>query len=60
MIALFYIGLERLQQLESREIDNRESPDRRTTFPPHFIGDLCDMDLVENDNLHLELRVTYR
>uniref|UniRef100_A0A0N5ALN5 Immunoglobulin I-set domain protein n=1 Tax=Syphacia muris TaxID=451379 RepID=A0A0N5ALN5_9BILA len=51
-------GLDRIQELEQGKVRSSESlPDRECDGPPMFIGDFEDLNLLEGDDLHLELRV---
>uniref|UniRef100_A0A7E4ZS77 Immunoglobulin I-set domain protein n=1 Tax=Panagrellus redivivus TaxID=6233 RepID=A0A7E4ZS77_PANRE len=52
-------GLERIQELEQpKNFGLNEVADRECDNPPHFLGNLQDLELNENDDLHFELKLT--
>lgn len=56
----FFLGLDRIQELEQSRIRPLEHPaDRECDAPPLFIGELENLELNENDDLHLELKVNF-
>ncbi|KAK0408252.1 hypothetical protein QR680_003855 [Steinernema hermaphroditum] len=52
-------GLERIQELEQpRERGLQEVPDLQCDNPPKFLGNLENKQLVEDDDLHFDLKLT--
>jgi titin len=52
-------GLERIQELEQpKNFGIAEVADRECDNPPHFLGNLQNLELNENDDLHFELKLT--
>nr|CDQ05422.1 BMA-KETN-1, isoform j [Brugia malayi] len=51
-------GLDRIQELEQSRIRPLEYPaDRECDHEPRFIGDLHDLELNENENIHFALKL---
>lgn len=50
--------MDRIQELEQSRIRPLEYPaDRECDHEPRFIGDLHDLELNENENIHFALKV---
>lgn len=55
-----FLGLERIQELEQpKNFGLAEVADRECDNPPHFLGNLPDLELHEHDDLHFELKVSH-
>lgn len=58
IFLLFFIGFDRIQELEQSRIRSLEYPaDRECDHEPRFIGDIHDLELNENENIRFALRV---